>query len=72
MSGKGEVPERLLTPKEFCEIMRISRYTFYEWVSKGLVKVIRTPTGKIRVPYSEVERILKGGGEGGGESGSKA
>lgn len=50
--------EKLLTSKEFRQIVGISYSTFKEWVREGKVKVIRTTTGRIRVPYSEVERIL--------------
>ncbi|ACL11571.1 IS element ISDka1 orfA, putative resolvase [Desulfurococcus amylolyticus 1221n] len=52
--------ERLLKPREFCEIVGISYRTFKRWVSQGRVSVVRTPSGRIRVPYSEVERILGG------------
>ncbi len=50
--------ERLLKPREFCELVGISYRTFKRWVSEGRIHVARTPTGRIRVPYSEVERIL--------------
>ncbi len=52
--------ERLLKPREFCELVGISYRTFKRWVSEGRIHVIRTPTGRIRVPYSEVEHILGG------------
>ncbi|MBP1357059.1 MAG: recombinase family protein, partial [Sulfolobus sp.] len=50
--------EKLITSREFCQIVGISYETFKQWVRKGEVKVIYTTTGRIRVPYSEVERIL--------------
>jgi len=50
--------ERLLKPSEFCELVGISYRTFKRWVSEGRIRVVRTPTGRIRVPYSEVEQIL--------------
>jgi len=49
---------KLLKPREFCELIGISYRTFKRWVSEGRVHVVRTPTGRIRVPYPEVERIL--------------
>ncbi|RLG83624.1 MAG: IS607 family transposase [Thermoprotei archaeon] len=49
---------KLLKPREFCELIGISYRTFKRWVSEGRIHVVRTPTGRIRVPYSEVERIL--------------
>jgi len=50
--------ERLLKPREFCEIVGISYSTLKQWVREGKVKVYRTATGRWRIPYSEVERIL--------------
>jgi putative resolvase len=58
--------ERLLKPREFCGIVGISYRTFKRWASEGRMRVVRTPTGRIRVPYSEVVKIL-GGKPGGGE-----
>jgi len=49
---------KLLKPREFCELIGISYRTFKRWVSEGRIHVVRTPTGRIRVSYSEVERIL--------------
>jgi predicted site-specific integrase-resolvase len=56
----GSEPERLLKPSEFCGIVGISYRTFKRWVSEGRVRVVRTPTGRIRVPYSEVVKIFGG------------
>ena len=50
--------ERLLKPREFCEIVGISYSTLKQWVREGRVKVLRTSTGRWRIPFSEVERIL--------------
>jgi len=50
--------ERLLTSKEFCEIVNIKYPTFSQYVREGKIKVVHTSTGRIRVPYSEVERFL--------------
>ncbi|RLE89297.1 MAG: IS607 family transposase [Thermoprotei archaeon] len=53
-----ENPEKLLKPREFCEIVGISYQTFKKWVRNGRVRVVRLSSGRLRVPYSEVERIL--------------
>ena len=50
--------ERLLKLRELCEIVGISYSTLKQWVREGKVKVYRTATGRWRIPYSEVERIL--------------
>jgi predicted site-specific integrase-resolvase len=50
--------ERLLKPREFCEVVDISYNTLKQRVREGRVKVYRTATGRWRIPYSEVKRIL--------------
>ena len=50
--------EKLLKPREFCEIVGISYSTLKQWVREGRVRVLRTSTGRWRIPYSEVERVL--------------
>ncbi len=55
--------EKLLKPREFCEVVGISYRTFKRWVSEGRVNIVRTPSGRIRILYSEVERILGGKSE---------
>jgi excisionase family DNA binding protein len=50
--------EKLLKPREFCEVVGISYNTLKQWVREGRVKVYRTATGRWRIPYSEIERIL--------------
>ena len=50
--------ERLLKPREFCEVVGISYSTLKQWVREGRVRVCRTATGRWRIPYSEVERVL--------------
>ncbi len=52
--------EKLLRPKEFCEIVGISYQTFKKWVREGKVHVVRLPSGRLRIPLGEVERILGG------------
>jgi len=51
--------ERLLSPKEAGKLLGVSTKTIQRWDKKGLIKVIRTPTGRRRIPYSEIQRILK-------------
>jgi len=56
MEGDYEEP---LRPKEVAKIFNISVKTLWEWQKKGVIKAIRLPTGKLRYPRSEVERIWK-------------
>jgi predicted site-specific integrase-resolvase len=46
---------RYYTEKEFCELMRISRKTAFEWRKKKLISFVRTPTGIIRYRLSDIE-----------------
>lgn len=49
----------MYTIDEFCKIFRITRQTFYNWVSKGLVNVVKVDR-IVRITEEEVNR-LKGG-----------
>jgi putative resolvase len=51
--------EELLRPKEVAKIFNISMKTLWKWQKKGIIKAVRLPTGKLRYPRSEVERIWK-------------
>jgi len=48
---------RFLKPREFCRIVGISYSTFVKWVRRGRIRVVRLPSGRIRVPMSEVARL---------------
>ena len=52
--------EKLLRLKEVCKILGISYITLKRWIYNGTIKAIKTPTGRWRIPKSEVERILGG------------
>jgi len=51
--------ERLLRPKEVCQILGISYRTLLRWIDQGKIKTVKTEGGIYRIPYSEVRRILK-------------
>jgi len=51
--------EELLTPKEAGKLLGVSTRTIQRWDKEGLIKVIRTPKGRRRIPKSEVFRILR-------------
>jgi len=48
--------EELLRPK-VAKRFGISVKTLWEWRKKGIIKAIKLPTGKLRYPRSEVERL---------------
>jgi len=51
--------EKLLRPKEVCQTLGISYRTLLRWIDQGKIKAVKTEGGIYRIPYSEVERILK-------------
>jgi putative resolvase len=51
--------EELLRPRDVAKIFGISVKTLWRWQRKGIIKAVRLPTGKLRYPKSEVERLWK-------------
>jgi excisionase family DNA binding protein len=51
--------ERYLTTREFAKLLGVSRVTVIKWIKSGRV-VAYSVHGRWRIPYSEVERLLKG------------
>jgi len=49
--------EELLKPSEVMRLLKISRRTFYRWISEDKIRVVRLPSGQYRVPKSEVEKL---------------
>ena len=51
--------ERYLTTNEFARIIGVSRSTVISWIKSGRIVAFGVH-GRWRIPYSEVERLLKG------------
>jgi excisionase family DNA binding protein len=51
--------ERYLSTREFAKLLGVSRVTVIKWIKKGRITAYSVH-GKWRIPYSEVERLLKG------------
>jgi excisionase family DNA binding protein len=51
--------ERYLSTREFANLLGVSRVTVIKWIKSGRI-VAFSVHGKWRIPYSEVERILRG------------
>ncbi len=47
------------TVKEVAELLGVQRLTVYRWIKAGKLRVIRLPSGYIRVPDEELMRILE-------------
>jgi len=59
MSLMEEGYEELLKPKDVAKIFNITTKTLWEWQKRGIIKAVRLPSGKLRYPRSEVERVWK-------------
>jgi len=55
--------EKLYTINEVCEVLRISRDTYYEWVKKGKLTTIKLSKNVVRIKQSELDRLLQVGTE---------
>jgi len=51
--------EELLSPKEAGKLLGVSTRTIQRWDKQGLIKTVRTPKGRRRIPFSEVKRLLR-------------
>lgn len=49
--------ERLYTLKEAKQLLGVQTKAIQTWDKKGMIKVIRTPGGRRRIPESEILRI---------------
>ena len=49
--------EKLLTIKEAKLLLGVTTHTIQEWDKKGLIRVVRTPGGRRRIPESEILRL---------------
>ena len=55
----AEVPERLLSPSKVARIFGGSRAAVIKWIRTGKIRAIEVHR-RWRIPYSEVERLLRG------------
>jgi putative resolvase len=51
--------EELLRSRDVAKIFGISVKTLWKWQRRGIIKAVRLPTGKLRYPKSEVERLWR-------------
>jgi excisionase family DNA binding protein len=56
-----EQKEIYLSPKEFSEELGISRWTVYSWLSQGKLKSNKVGDRLVRIPKSELDRLLSEG-----------
>jgi len=51
--------ERYLSTREFAKLLGVSRVTVIKWIKRGRITAYSVH-GRWRIPYSEVERVLRG------------
>ena len=51
--------EELLRPKDVAKVFGISVKTLWKWQREGIIRAVKLPTGKLRYPKSEVERLWR-------------
>lgn len=49
---------KLLKPSKVAKLLGVDTHTIYRWIEKGYIAAIRLPSGQLRIPSSEVERIF--------------
>lgn len=50
---------QLYTPQKTADILGVTRKTIYNWINEGKIQAIQLPGRGIRIPQSEIDRILK-------------
>jgi len=55
-----ERKERMLRSGEVAEVLGVDRHTVVKWIKEGRIRAIRLPSGRYRIPESEVKKILEG------------
>ncbi len=52
-----EEEERYVTAKQAAKMLGVHPITLYRWAKEGKIKYVRTPSGRLRYPLSEIERL---------------
>ncbi|MHA1605931.1 MAG: MerR family transcriptional regulator [Candidatus Freyarchaeota archaeon] len=47
--------------RRVAELLGVDRHTVAKWVKEGWIRAVRLPSGRYRIPESEVKKILEGG-----------
>jgi excisionase family DNA binding protein len=50
--------DKLYTPQEAAEMLRVTRKTIYNWIEAGSIHAIKLPGSGVRISQSEIMRIL--------------
>ena len=50
--------DKLLKPIEAAKLLNMSRASIYIWIQRGMIKAVRLPAGKLRIPLSELDHVI--------------
>jgi len=53
----AENEERYITAKQAARMLGVHPVTLYRWAKEGKIRFIKTPSGRLRYPLSEIERL---------------
>lgn len=56
-----DMNERLVGMQEASQRLFVTSQTIRSWYSQGLIRLFKMPSGRYRVPESEIARILEDG-----------
>lgn len=51
--------EELLTVREACLYLRVREQSVWRWIKKGKIKSVKLPSGRYRIPKSEIVKIMQ-------------
>jgi putative resolvase len=52
--------QELHTPKQTALLLNVSRQTLWAWIKDDKIKAVKLPSGRYRIPKSEVVKIVEG------------
>ena len=55
--------ERMLRSGEVAKLLGVDRHTVVRWIKEGKIRAVKLPSGRYRIPESEVRKILEGRGD---------
>jgi putative resolvase len=50
---------RLLKVREAAVLLNVSRQALWKWIKQGQIQAVKLPSGRYRIPESEIVRILQ-------------
>ncbi|MGB6719048.1 MAG: helix-turn-helix domain-containing protein [Candidatus Acidiferrales bacterium] len=51
---------KFYTVKEFAALLRVQKNSVYRWIRRGDIKAITIRYGLVRIPASELDRLMGG------------